>query len=359
MQIINKLLRLQKVYIFFISFVLFIIIFSTTFLSANNFKVSDIEISSAFELNFKKSTVLDEGFQISFSNLLYMITTSGDKDKIKNVSIRELKSMIDSFTISDEKFINNEYFAKLETTFNKKKILEFLEKKNIFPSIPIRNKILLVPILVDTEIDSVYLFNNNIFYDRWNDTQKNYQLLNYLLPSEDLEDLNDLQETSNSVETYDFTNLISKYDLKDYIISIIYKNKDEVKILSKINLNNSLKINSVKYSKINLTNDQDLNTVLENLKNIYEDEWKKNNEINTSIKLPLTIYIKSKEYKKILYMEELLANNDLISNFYILKFDNEFTQYRIIYNGSPKTFFNNMDNKYFNLAMENNVWTVK
>ena len=55
MQIINKLLRLQKVYIFFISFVLFIIIFSTTYLHANTFKVSDIEISSPFDLNFKKN----------------------------------------------------------------------------------------------------------------------------------------------------------------------------------------------------------------------------------------------------------------------------------------------------------------
>ena len=359
MQIINKLLRLQKVYIFFISFVLFIIIFSTTFLHANTFKVSDIEVSSPFELNFKKSRVLDEGFQISFSNLLSMITTSGDKDKIKNISTKKLKSMIDSFTISDEKFINNEYFAKLETTFNKKKILKFLETRNIFPSIPIRNKVLLVPILVDTEIDSTYLFNNNIFYERWNDTIKNYQLLNYLLPSEDLEDLNDLQETSNSVETYDFTNLITKYDLKDYIILIIYKNKNEIKILSKINLNNSLKINSKQYSKINLTNDQDFNMVLDDLKNIYEDEWKKNNEINTSIKLPLTINIKSKEYKKILYLEELLTNIDLVSSFYILNFDNEFIQYRIIYNGSPKTFFNNMNNEYFDLVIENNVWTVK
>ena len=359
MQIINKLLRLQKVYIFFISFVLFIIIFSTTFLSANTFKVSDIEVSSSFELNFKKSTVLDKGFQASFSNLLSMITTSGDKDKIKNISIKELKSMIDSFTISDEKFINNEYFAKLETTFNKKKILEFLEAKNIFPSIPIKNKVLLIPILVDTEIDSVYLFNNNIFYNKWNDKKKNYQLLNYLLPSEDLEDLNDLQEISSSVETYDFTNLIAKYDLNDYIISIIYKSKDELKILSKINLNNSFKINSKKYTKINLTNDKDFNMVLENLKNIYEDEWKKNNEINTSIKLPLTVYIKSKDYKKILYLEELLSNIDLISNFYILNFDNEFIKYRIIYNGSPKTFFNDMSNKYFDLVMENNVWIVK
>ncbi|MDB0046207.1 hypothetical protein N9F23_00655 [Candidatus Pelagibacter sp.] len=321
--------------------------------------MSDIEISSPFELNFKKSSVIDEGFHISFSNLLSMVTTSGDKSKIKNISIKDIKSMIDSFTISDEKFINNEYFAKLETTFNKKKFLKFLEKKNVFPSIPIRNKVLLVPILVDTKTNNAYLFNNNIFYDRWNDIKKNYQLLDYLLPSEDLEDLNKLQEMSDSVETYDFINLITKYDLKDYIISIIFKNEDEVKILSKINLNNSLKIKNQKYYEIDLTNEKDFNMILENLKNLYEDEWKKNNEINTSIKLPLTISINSKDYKKIINLEEALTNIDLISNFYILNFNNENTQYRIVYNGSPKTFLNNMVNKNFDLSMENNVWMVK
>ena len=106
MQIINKILRLQKVYIYFISFVLFIIIFSTSFLHANSFKVSDIEISAPFELNFNKNRVIDDGFRASFYNLISMITTSGDRDKIKDTSLREVKSMIDSFTISDERFIN-------------------------------------------------------------------------------------------------------------------------------------------------------------------------------------------------------------------------------------------------------------
>ena len=359
MQNINKLLRLQKLYIFFISLVLFIIIFSTTFLSANTFKVTDIDISSPFELNFKKSSVIDEGFKASFSNLLSMITTSGDKNKIKNIKIKELKGMIDSFTISDEKFINNEYFAKLETTFNKKKILNFLEKRNIFPSIPIRNKVLLIPILVDTKNESINLFNSNIFYEKWNDEKNNYQLLDYLLPSDDLEDLIKLQMMSSSIESYDFIDLIKKYDLNDYIISIIYKNKNDVKILSKINLNNSLKINNQNYSNLDLTQENDINKILKNLKSIYEDEWKKNNEINTSIKLPLTISIESINYKKLMSLEETLANIDLISNFYILKFDNKFTQYRIIYNGSPKTFLNDMNKKNFNLIMENNVWAVK
>ena len=39
--------------------------------------------------------------------------------------------------------------------------------------------------------------------------------------------------------------------------------------------------------------------ILLKVKKIYEDQWKKNNEINTSIKLPLTISINSKKIKKL------------------------------------------------------------
>ena len=359
MQIINKLLRLRKVYIFFISFLLFIIIFSTTYLNANIFRVSDIEISSPFELNFKKSRVIDKGFQTAFSNLLSMITTSGDKNKIKKITIKEIKGMIDTFTISNERFINNEYFAKLETTFNKKKILNFLERKNIFPSMPVRNKVLLIPILIDIEAGGIYLFEKNIFYEKWNNQKKNHQLLDYLLPSEDLEDLKKIQEISNTIESHDFINLIKKYDLEDYIILIVYKDKDEFKILSKINLNNSLRVNNQKYKNINLENKEDFQKILSNLKTTYEDYWKKSNEINTSIKLPLTISVSSKSYKKIMELEKVLNGIDLIADFFILKFDNENTQYKIIYNGSPKIFFSDMNKKNFYFMMKNNVWTIK
>ena len=359
MQNINKFFRLQKVYIFFISFVLFIIIFSTSILYANPFKVSDIEISSPFELNFKKNKVIDRGFKDSFFNLLSMITTSGDKNKINNVSLKEIKNMIDSFTISDEKFVNNEYFAKLETSFNKKKVLNFLERKNIFPSTPIKNKVLLVPILVNIDLDEIYLFTNNIFYEKWNENNKNYYLLDYLLPSEDIEDLNKVQEISKSIESYDFMDLIKKYNIKDYIISIIFYNKDEVKVLSKINFNNSLKINNQRYSNMNLSEEKNFQIILEDLKVIYENYWKKDNEINTSIKLPLTISMNSKKYKKIKLLEDTLYNMDLVSNFYVLKFNSSNIYYKIIFNGSPKTFMNDIGKKNFEIIMKNNVWTVQ
>ena len=46
--------------------------------------------------------------------------------------------MIDSFSIKEEKFINQTYYVNLGVSFNKKKIFKFLEKKNIFPSQIIR-----------------------------------------------------------------------------------------------------------------------------------------------------------------------------------------------------------------------------
>ncbi len=359
MQIINKFYKLLNVYIYFILFSLLIVFFSTTYSIANAFKVSDIEISSPFELNFEKNSVIDKGFQTSFSDLISMITTSGDKKKIKNVSIKELKGMIDSFTISDEKFINNEYFANLETTFNKKKILNFLEKKNIFPSIPQRNKVLLFPILVETKDNNIYLFNNNIFYDKWNEQKNSYDLLDYLLPSEDIEDLIELQRTSKDIETYDFSNLINKYDIKDSIILIIYKEDNSIRTLSKINLNNTLKIQNKNYPKIDIINEDGFFNIVKSLKQFYEDQWKKNNEINTSIKLPITVSINSKKTKKIIELEQALYSIDLVSDFNILNFNNESIRYKIIYNGTPNMFLNDMKKKNFELEMKNNIWTLK
>ncbi|MDA7713884.1 hypothetical protein N8824_01090 [Candidatus Pelagibacter sp.] len=359
MQIFKKLLSLKKVYIFFSSFVLFIIIFSTSYLHANTFKVTNIKISSPFELNFEKKAVIDEGFKTSFFNLLTMITTSGDTIKIKNTPIKEIKDMIDSFTIAEERFVDNEYIASLETTFNKKKVLKFLERKNIFPSMPLKNKVLLIPILLDTETESIYLFDKNVFYNRWNNKKNNFQLIEYLLPSEDLDDLNKIQNVMNNIEGHDFTNLITKYDLKDHIILIIYKNKSEIKILSKINLNNSVKIDNQKYSKINLQNETEVERLIADLKNSYEDQWKKKNEINTSIKLPMTISINSKDYKKITEVKDALENIDLISEFYTLKFDSQNIQFKVIYNGSPRLFLNDMSKKNLDLIKSDNAWTIK
>jgi len=81
MQIKKKLNNSNKLYIIFFSSVLFINIIFSTSLNASLFKISDLEISEPFELNFNKEKVVEKGFIEAFHELISMITTSGDKKK--------------------------------------------------------------------------------------------------------------------------------------------------------------------------------------------------------------------------------------------------------------------------------------
>jgi len=359
MQIKKKSNKLNKIYIFFSSLVLFIIIFSTTSLYGKSFKVTDLEISEDFGLNFNKEKVIDKGFRKAFQELISMITTSGDKEKIKNISLSTIKSLIDSFTMSEEKFVNNEYKTKFDVTFNKKNTLKFFEKNRVFPSIPKKKKVLLIPVLVNLQSDQIFLYNNNIFYEDWNKNNESYFLLEYLLPSEDIEDIDFLLQNSKSIEDYDFKEMIAKYDLKNFIIAVIFKNNNNFRILSKVKLENSFKIYNQKFEDVNLSDKEQMKSVINDLKNKYEDNWKIINQINTSIKVPLTVSIKSKQYKKIKNLENVFNELDLISSFEILNFNNQYVYYKIIYNGPPNKFLNELNEKSIKINTKSKIWEIQ
>ena len=359
MQIKKKLNNLNKLYIIFFYSVLFINVIFITSLNANSFKISNLEISEPFDLNFNKEKVIDKGFKAAFLELVSMITTSGDKKKIENTSLSIIKSLIDSFTMSDERFINNAYYTSFDVNFNKKNTLNFFENENIFPSIPKKKDLLLIPVMVDLQLDEISLFNNNIFYEKWNNNHERYYLLNYILPSEDLEDVDLLSQNSKSIEDYDFKKIIRKYDLNDFIIAIIYKNNDELTVLSKIQLNQTFKISNKKFKTIDLFEEKDLNLILVNLKTTYENYWKNINQINTSIKLPLTISINANQHEKIQILENNLNELDLVSSFKILKINNHYIYFRIIYNGSPNKFLSEIQTKGIEINTQNQIWEVQ
>ena len=119
-------------YIFFIFLSLIIFFFSTTKVESKAFDIDNIEISRPFEINFDKNKVLDEGFKIAFSELILLIVNSNDQNKINQIKLNEIKGMVESFSIKEEEFINENYFVKLGVSFNKKKVFNFLEKKIFF-----------------------------------------------------------------------------------------------------------------------------------------------------------------------------------------------------------------------------------
>ena len=354
-----KLFSLRRLYIYFCLLALVNIFFSTDNIQAKTFSINDIEIFTPFEINFNKNEIIDEGFAKAFNQLILSIVQSKDQKKLEKISLSLIKGMIDTFSIKEEKFINEVYYLTLNVSFNKKKIFNLLESKNIFPSIPIKRSIFFIPIILDENKDEISIFAESNLFNNWNSNSKKYHLLNYVLPIEDLDDFNLIKDNSKNLENYDFKEIIKKYNLKDYIIMIVFKNDQEIRVLNKINFNGMLDLKNLRFKNFNLNDDIEIDRFTENLKNIYENHWKSKNEINTSVKLPLSISINNNDNLKISKFEEVLFNIDLVYDFFIFKFDNRNNIYKITFNGSPDRFLKIMKNKNYDFDTQNQIWTLK
>ncbi len=355
----KKKIHSGLLYIFFIFLSLIIFFFSTTKVKGKAFDIDNIEISRPFEINFDKNEVLDEGFKKAFSELILLIVNSEDQNKINKTKLIEIKGMIESFSIKEEEFINEIYFVNLGVSFNKKKVFNFLEKKNIFPTIPLNKKILFIPIIIDENKKDLLIFSENKIFDEWNELVHSFHLLEYILPTEDLEDLNLVKKKYDIIEQYDFKEITDKYNLKDSIIALLFKNGNEVRILSRISINDDTILKNLTFSKIDIDSNQDIKNIIENLKIVYEDHWKNLNQINTSIKLQLKVKVNSSDNLKISNFERALKSTDLIYDFSIIKFDQDFVHYQIIFNGTPNNFLKTMIKNKFNFDTQNKVWILK
>ena len=354
-----KQFNYKRLYIHFCFLALLNIFFSTENIEAKTFSVNDIEISTPFEINFDKNKIIEEGFSQAFDRLILSIVQTKDQKKFGKTSLNQVKSMIETFSIKEEKFINEIYYLSLNVSFNKKKILNLMEKKNIFPSLPIEKKIFFLPIIVDKDKDEILIFSENYIYNNWNSNNQKYHLLRYILPTEDLDDFNLIKKYSKILESYNFSEIIKKYNFDEYIISIIFKENNTIKVLNKINFNQEEDLKNISFQNLNIDNYKEADKLIESLKSVYENYWKSKNEINTSVKISLTISINNNDNLEISKFEEILDNTDLIYDYYINKFNNKDNFYKVIFNGSPDDFLKIMKNKNYEFNIQNQIWVIK
>ena len=350
---------IKHLYIFFSIQALIIFFFSTAQVQGKSFEITDIEISKPFENNFDKNDVIDSGFKKAFLELIYTLVKSSDFKKIEPINLNQIKSMVESFSIQEEKFIEQVYYVNLGVSFNKKKIFNFLNKRNIFPSQIIKETFLFIPIIIDENVNDLIIFSNNPIYNGWKDKSEKYELIDYLLPTEDLEDFNIIKGNLDDIETYDFREITKKYFLKNSIISLIFKSNNEIRVLSKIYYEENEIIKNDSFQNFDLNNEKNLYSLISNLKNSFEDTWKKLNEINTSIKLPIFIKIKNDDLKKSNNFEVALNDIELVNGYSVQKFDKEFIFYEVLFNGTVQNFINIMKNKNYKLNTQKKVWIIE
>ncbi len=120
---------------------IFNIIFTLTFLffissdrslaSNHILAVEELEISKEIDLEFSRIKIIDEAFKKAFYILLSQTLNSTDINKLKNVNMREIKTLVENFKIKNEIFRENKYHASFDVYFSKKKNKIFFRKKKL------------------------------------------------------------------------------------------------------------------------------------------------------------------------------------------------------------------------------------
>lgn len=354
---LNYLIFKKYLYLFFILFSLNYFFLSTNLAFSKNINIENIKITKNFDQNFEKNVVINSGFSLAFKELMHRLIKSTDQDKINNISLKSIRTFIDNFSIKEEKFIDNKYFVTLDVSFNKQKIFDLLEKKNVFPSLTKKKKLMFIPILVDQDKNDIILFSENEIYLNWIKEKDNKSLLEFILPNEDLEDIILIKSRYDELENYDFNEIINKYNLEDYIITLFYKNSEKIRVLSKVKFNKNLILDNQEFE--NYKSISELDEIIEKLKVKFTDFWKNENQINTSIKLPLLISVDLRKNNKIKEFENVMNNLDLVSNYFVSSIDNKKIYYTLIFNGTHKTFINSIEKTGLKLDVKNKIWNIE
>jgi len=218
---------------------------------------------------------------------------------------------------------------------------------------------LFIPIIIDEKRKDLLIFSDNKIFKKWNETIESFHLLEYILPTEDLEDFNTIKKKYDFIEEYDFKEVTDKYNLRNSIIALIFKNDQGVRVLSRIKSNNDVILKNQSFKNISIDNDDQITDLIKNLKVIYEDYWKDFNLINTSIKLQLMVKIDSSDNLKISKFEKIMSETDLIYDYFISKFDRNYLIYEIIFNGTPNLFLKLMSENNEEFDTQNKIWKLK
>ncbi len=346
-------------YIFFLVLIIVFNEFSTNFAKAKNFVINDIEIQEEYDLNFDKIKVVDRAFKRAFEILILKILQSENKSILKSINLNQIKSFVESFSIREEKFVDNNYQAKINVNFNKKDLVNYLNSKGVITSSINLIDIVILPILIDLKKNQIFSYSNNPFFLNWNLNNEKYHQINYVLPNEDIEDFSIIRKNIGNIENYNFNEIFNKYNVKNRILLVLLKQDNLIKVFSKLNLENSEMYINKDLKNLNFKDLDEINKAILDLKDDYENKWKSLNKINTSIILPIRLSIDSNNFSLSNNLENYLNEVDLISNYKIENFNSKQIIYKIIFNSTPDKFLKIMENAKFKIDTSKDIWKLQ
>ena len=326
----------SKKYIFIILTVAIfsLITFSKSFSEENVFIVDNVKVEGVLDVNYSRDKYINKAFSNSFKILMSKILLERDFNKISNIELNKIKNLINNFQILEETYRNDEYKATFKIFYDDIKVRELLKYKNISFSQPKNISAVFFPVLfVNEEIQDFY---GNFFYRQWTTVEIKNELINFILPLEDLDDISKIKEMKNRIEELNVDDFVNKYNIKNYVFTLIHHQNKQLNVYIKTNFNNNKTSKNITYELEDINNELKLNDILKNLKMQITDIWKNENVINLSSPLLIRIKFQHRNLGDFDKLKNTFHKISIIDNYFLEEFNINNSSFKIYYYGNPK-----------------------
>ena len=346
----------EYIFIFLTATIFFLSTLSNCKAEQNVFTVDNVEIKAEMNLNFSRERYIDKALINSFKALMSKILLAKDLKRVNSTELKKIKNLIDSFQITKESYHNNIYEAKFNIFYNDLKVKKFLGKKNISFSKPKKISAVFFPLLLIN--NEIIPLEQNFFYKEWLNINIKNELINFILPLEDLEDVSKLSNIKNKIEDIKVEDFVNKYEIKNYVFVLANHQNKKLKVYLKMNFNNNKVSKNVSYEIHNINDKEKLDFILKDLKMLVTDFWKKENVISFISPLTLKIKYKYKNLKELDNFKKVFYEISIIDNYSLDEFSTNNSIIKIYYYGNPKKLKEEFVKHGYKLENKNNFWEI-
>ena len=99
----------EYIFIILTATIFFLLTFSKSFSQENVFIIDNVKVEGAVDINFTRDKYIDKAFLDSFKMLMKKILLSADLDKLKDIKLKEIKTLINHFQVLEESYQKDKY----------------------------------------------------------------------------------------------------------------------------------------------------------------------------------------------------------------------------------------------------------
>ena len=340
-----------------IVFILIVFFKTETIFSENElFNVNNIQLEKKDKIS--QNALADQAIKTGFNQLTEKILLKDDSNKLSNLSFSTVKKLVSYYQIteiSDEKNLTE--LVNFSVTFDKDKIHNLFHEKGILYSEISDKELYILPILVKAE--QIYIFNNNFFYEKWNEIYEN-DLIEFILPLENIEIIQNINQNKNSLIDVDLKKLFKEYPNKNLALILIEdRNSSNKKIYIKSIIQEKKISKNLNYDKKDLSQNAYYKQVIIESKKELINLVKSKNLIDIRTPSFLNAKLDINKSSNLVELNLRIKNIDLIENLYVQEFNKNYVNLRIKYLGKLDKIIDQLKKEKIDLQLVNDQWIIK